>query len=963
MLKLMCYLFTISICSIALSLNCQGQFVVGQSFLGDSSGDTLGQTVGNAGDVNGDGFDDIVAGASGASFMGNTDAGMGRVYSGADGSILFTVFGNAMNAGLGLAASGAGDVNGDGFDDVVFGAPGGGLGGILAGYCIVVSGVDGSTLFTFQGAPGDRLGASVSGAGDVNNDGFADILVGSPTAQTSGIQFGNVKVFSGQDGSLLYLIGNTTVPYGDAVSDVGDVNGDGYDDFVLGSAGDSTSTPGFAGSARIFSGINGSVLYQFSGDSVGDNFGTSVRGAGDVDGDGIPDVVVGAPLDGLSGPQSGSISVFSGFDGHRIYLFAGDNPGDNFGLTVSGAGDINGDGFDDVLAGAPFASNNGNSSSGRVRVFSGLDGKVLGTLNGDSSGEQFGRWVSGGGDTNGDGLDDIIVGSPLDSVSFPFAGSAHVYLGFMGSVMATSSFGFAASDRYGTSVKGAGDVNGDGFADIIVGAPFDDTAFPQAGAARVISGFDQSVIHTFFGSAAEDLFGVSVSGVGDVNGDGFADVLVGAIGNDANGSNAGSARVFSGVDGSVLFVLLGDSAEDRFGVSVSGAGDVDQDGSPDFIIGAFRDDNNGLNSGMARVFSGATGGVLYTFDGDSSLDLFGNSVSDAGDVNGDGFDDVIVGAVRDDNNGPESGSARVFSGFDGTILYTLNGDSTGDSFGSSVSGAGDVNGDGFADLIVGAFADDINGVASGSARVFSGVDGSVLATRSGDSPNDGFGNSVSGPGDVNGDGFDDLLVGAAGVGVNGANAGRVFLYSGMDGSTLRVFDGCNALDSFGFSVSGAGDVNGDGFVDLVVGAPGASPNGANSGTATIILSEVFPILSYSSDLGQTRLTLRWTPGGGDPFATSGTMTCFGATPGALGLIGISFAPANSLLLGFPLLLANDPVNLISLGGFGFDILGQFIVQNVSRQSPGLGGVHVFIQMYESSPLPSASNGIRMLLTP
>ena len=134
--------------------------------------------------------------------------------------------------------------------------------------------------------------------------------------------------------------------------------------------------------------------------------------------------------------------------------------------------------------------------------------------------------------------------------------------------------------------------------------------------------------------------------------------------------------------------------------SRSGAGDVNLDGTPDLIVGAFNDDNNGSDSGSARVFSGATGGVLFTFDGDSASDLFGHSVSGAGDVNGDGYADLIVGAYGDDNNG--SGSARLFSGQTGTVIHTFDGD-------------------GFADVIVAAPIDDNNGFDFGSARVLSGA--------------------------------------------------------------------------------------------------------------------------------------------------------------------------------------------------------------------------------------------------
>jgi predicted lipoprotein with Yx(FWY)xxD motif len=349
------------------------------------------------------------------------------------------------------------------------------------------------------------------------------------------------------------------------------------------------------------------------------------------------------------------------------------------------------------------------------------------------------------------------------------------------------------------------------------------------------------VIHVpsypFFGDGPSDLFGESVSGAGDVNNDGFDDLIVGAPFDDNNGTSSGSARVLSGATGETLYTFNGDGAEDLFGISVSAAGDVDNDGFDDLVVGAVLDDNNGDASGSARVLSGATGAILHTFDGDGAGDEFGSSVSGAGDVNNDGFDDLIVGAPFDGNNGNASGSARVLSGATGAILHTFNGDGGGDEFGSSVSGAGDVNNDGFADLIVGA---PIDGGGFGSARVLSGATGAILYTFNGDGGGDEFGGSVRGAGDVNNDGFDDLIVGALLDDNNGDESGSARVFSGATGVALYTFNGDSENDNFGISVSGAGDVNNDGFNDLIVGARFDDNNGPESGNARVFFSVALP---------------------------------------------------------------------------------------------------------------------------
>jgi len=395
--------------------------------------------------------------------------------------------------------------------------------------------------------------------------------------------------------------------------------------------------------------------------------------------------------------------------------------------------------------------------------------------------------------------------------------------------------GAVPGDHLGWSVGGAGDVNGDGFADLVVGLPEDATHGLSSGGAQVLSGLDGALLFAFHGDSAGDGFGRAVAGAGDVNGDGFADLIVGAFGDDNNGLGSGSARVFSGLDGTTLFTFNGSGSLDKFGASVAGAGDVNGDGFGDLIVGAPRSPLPSAPAGSASVFSGADGTLLHVFQGTSAGELFGTSVAGAGDVDGDGFADLIVGAPYANNNGTNSGRAQIFSGVDGALLFTFDGLAAFDFFGDAVAGAGDVNGDGFADVIVGAPQPTTSSTPGGvgQAFVFSGVDGALLLTFNGNLVASWFGGSVAGAGDVNGDGTPDLMVGARLDNNHGPNSGSVRLFSGVNGALLFTLNGDGPGDEFGRSVAGAGDVNGDGYMDVIVGAPMDDNNGVDSGSARV----------------------------------------------------------------------------------------------------------------------------------
>jgi hypothetical protein len=418
--------------------------------------------------------------------------------------------------------------------------------------------------------------------------------------------------------------------------------------------------------------------------------------------------------------------------------------------------------------------------------------------------------------------------------------------------------GGVPGEAYGCSVAAAGDVNGDGYDDVIAGAYQSARNGLAVGRAYVYYGSRRPVNHpdvALIGEAAGDAFGVCVASAGDMNHDGYADVIVGAYQNDGRGANAGRAYVYFG--GPSLherpdLVLNGDSAGDAFGYAVSSAGDVNGDGFADVVVGAYENSARGAGAGRAYVFFGSARPDAVpdlVLSGEAAGDRFGISVACAGDVNRDGFADVIVGAYQNDAGGVDAGRAYIYFGGqkpDDHPDEVLTGASAGDSFGFSVAGVGDVNHDGFADVTVGAYHNAAGGKDAGRAYVYQG---SVLPMEhpalvlTGEAAGDAFGYAVSPAGDVNGDGFADVAVGAYGNDAGGSAAGKAYVYYGgaTDAAPDFTLAGESTLDNLGFAVSGAGDVDGDGFADLVVGAPYSDADAGRAYLARALAGRARPV--------------------------------------------------------------------------------------------------------------------------
>jgi len=855
---------------------------------GDQASAWFGHSVTTAGDVNGDGYSDVIVGAplfdGGESEEGRAFLFLGSA-TGLPSSPAWTAEGDQPGANFGLSVGTAGDVNDDGFSDVIVGAPEFDGGQVSEGRAYVymgsASGLAASAAWTVESDVSfAAFGGCVATAGDVNGDGYSDVVVGASQLSNGQVTEGRAYLFLGSTTGLstssAWTVESDQVgaALGGSVGAAGDVDGDGFDDVIVGALSfDNSETD--EGRAFLFlgssTGLPPSPDWTAEGDQAGARFGNAVATAGDVNGDGYGDVVVGARTFDDGQPDEGLAFVYFGSPAGLLafpdWTGAGDQASALFGYSVATAGDVNGDGYSDLLVGAR-AFDDTQTDEGRAFVYLGSpDGPSLTpawTAESAQGGALFGISVAAAGDVDGDGYSDVIVGAGVYDDGQIDEGRAYVYLGSPVGLKTTSSW-TAESDQpnaaLGVSVAPAGDVNGDGYGDVIVGASsFDNGQIDEGRAFTFLgsaTGLAASPAWTAEGNQGAAGFGGSVSTAGDVNGDGYGDAIVGAQSYDNGESNEGRAYVYlgsaAGLATSAAWIAESNQANAFFGISVSTAGDVNGDGYGDVIVGAQAFDNGQVNEGRAYVYHGSGTGLpaspSWTSESDQTSAFFGVPVATAGDVNGDGFSDVIVGAASFDN--PESNEGRTFvylgsaSGLALSAAWTAESDQANAAFGSSAATAGDVNGDGYSDVIVGAPDYDDGEADEGRAYVYlgsaSGLQSSSAWTVESDQAGARLGSSICAAGDVDGDGYGDVVVGASSHDDGQTDEGQASTFLGSASGLAASPAWTEAIDqasaNFGTSVAGAGDVNGDGFADVLIGAPGFDHGQSNEGRAFLYLGK------------------------------------------------------------------------------------------------------------------------------
>ncbi|MBC8328503.1 MAG: FG-GAP repeat protein [Planctomycetes bacterium] len=746
-------------------------------------------------DLDGDGLDEFLIGSDRAVALGLDGAGAAMVLSGADGSLLHLFEGTASSEQLGMHVHCPGDLDLDGAADLL--------------YFHIVAGEDRVSLHS--GRTGARIvdlaapsvngwdivhfGWGLGSVTDQDGDGVRDLLIGAPRSGPTGSNddLGAAFLYSGATRTLLRThLGTAGADYwmGSTFADLGDLDSDGLPDYAIASV-----RPGYISSVgliRLHSGATGATIRQLLPPPGVIGFGSSLDAGQDLDGDLVPDLLVGSP-----GYSENWAFAVSGATGSTLLALQG-GPNNRFGWSVAFAGDLQGSPTSEILVGAPRED--------AVFLFD-ATGQLLHRSTDGPPGSYFGQQVLAGAAFDHDGVPDWAVLSWAEDALGVGSGALRSY---SGASFARLHFfpGSAETARAGSSFVRVGDWDQDGTADFAVGLPDASLpGLPSTGAVEVRSGRDFSLIHRWEGTGDRDSFGWSLAAASDHDGDGVADLFVGArTARNAQGAKVGAVLLFGSAGAAQLQRWEGTNTLGSFGHSLALLGDLDRDGLRDLAVGA-----PGASAlygpSKVTIHSARTGAVLHRLVS-STIDGFGHCLSVGHDANGDGVPDLLIGAPDD-----HGGRVEVRSGATGNLIQSVPSPGAGnqEQFGWSVAWIGDLDGDGNADFAAGSPGAVVPEWQAGAVYLFSGRTGRMLFRRFGSRGFERLGQAVRSMGDLDLDGTPDFGVSSPKW---SETAGAVHLLSGATGGTLRLLEteGTHAWNFFLES-----DLNRDDIPDLVIG--------------------------------------------------------------------------------------------------------------------------------------------------
>jgi hypothetical protein len=951
--------------------------------------DEFGTTVARLGDLDGDGVDEYAVGQPDADTPVAAGAGAVHVFSGATGALYCEVYDTdgGGSDGFGDALAGVPDVTGDGVPDFVVGAPFYDGSQSNSGTALIF---DGATctidrrLTALVQESGNQFGTSVAHVGDVNLDGVPDIAVGTPFRDDTGTNIGQIDVYEGDSGQRIHRLvtGVDNDQLGHAITGIDDLDGDLVPEIVAGVY----NRDGARGAVVVFSGATGAIVATWDRPSSGggDSFGFSVAAIGDVTGDGVHDVVVGAiNEETIAGSNVGDAQILSGADG-SVWLTLSDPGGgssDDFGYAVAGVGDVDGDGLEDVAVGAPLHDGAAGADAGAVIVFSSATGAVLYDLEDPAglAGDRLGWTVVRLGDLTGDRLVEFAAGAPradaieaasagrvliwsmeadcdLDGVT-PFDGDcddqdadvSHDAIELCDTIDndcdtlvdedddgdgygvcddcndADAAIFPGASERCNgldddcdTDVDEGVDADLDGYSDVCDCDNGDDGVNPGV-VDDVCDRVDQDcngvtddgfatpvgerLLERTPGNAQDDL-GVSIAVVGDLDGDGLAEIAAGVPRDDTVFGNAGAVAVYDGATGDLHCLMADPDAAgfDGLGVSIAAIGDVTGDGVPDLLAGADGDDDPVAGAGTVLVFSGTDCSFVYKAHDPDALGAssLGEVVAAIGDLDGDGVSEFAAAAPASDDFGiTDAGRVVAFDGATGARLYHVNNTNpvSGEQFGSSIAGGRDLDADGVPDFVVGTYRDSTRvGTNSGSVLVVSGATGTVIRKLYDEDGglSDWLGYAVALIDDLDGDAVADILAGAPGEDTGGSNAGAVVAFSGATGARIgrATFSQPGTQPHQGWSLAVLPDIDGDGVADIASGAPKDDDFDTNTGSVYLISGADLSLIrrvsrpagQAGSELGTTVAVAPDLTGDGMPEVVAGAPLYDGAPGTSSGLV-------------------------------------------------------------------------------